>query len=333
MIRKLLYKTKKKYFWPKAIGLCYHRVEDYLLDPSNITVSEENFISHLEWLKYNVNIIKPDDFKTALLDRKHLPDRSVILTFDDGYDSYKRLAKILDSYNISAIFFISNPDNINIPFYWDILTEELLKPKIISDDKYLLIQEILDRIKFAATIEKNISQTQFSKIKSWKVSDQNLNNRTLAYLKISNYIQTRTKNEIDIILKTINKIDSTNGIRKILFDAPLFKKHKIGGHTLNHYNLSQLDKEQQRVEIIDNKIFLEKKFSTEVNYFAYPYGDRHHYNENTVDIVQRSFDISFSNFQGLIHKGSNRHELPRFLVRDWDSKTFGYKIKNFFKSH
>ncbi len=333
MIKTFFYKTKKKYLWPKVLSLCYHRVKDYLFDPSNITVCKKNFILHLKWLKNNTNILNPDDFKEALLKKNHLPDRSVILTFDDGYDSYEDLIKILNLYGVPAIFFLSTPRFFRIPFYWDILTEELLKPNIITDENYILFEKIFSKINFNKKIEKNLTKNQIQKTKIWKTSDSYINNRTEAYGEISNYLQSMSKNKVDNVLRLIKKVNTNENKRKKLFKIKFLNEHQIGGHTSNHYNLSNLNFDQQKNEIIDNKIFLEKQFSTKIDFFAYPYGQRPFYNKNTVEIVKSFFQVSFSNFRGLIHKDSNRYELPRFLVRDWNLKTFEKNINHYFKSY
>ena len=68
----------------------------------------------------------------------------------------------------------------------------------------------------------------------------------------------------------------------------------------------------------------------EVEIFAYPFGGRIHYNDNTLEIVKKNFNFAFSNFEGLVYKDSNIYELPRFLVRDWKIDKFIKKIKGFF---
>ena len=59
------------------------------------------------------------------------------------------------------------------------------------------------------------------------------------------------------------------------------------------------------------------------------FGNRYHYNDNTLEIVKKNFNFAFSNFEGLVHKDSNIYELPRFLVRDWDIDKFILKFKSF----
>ena len=115
-----------------------------------------------------------------------------------------------------------------------------------------------------------------------------------------------------------------------LKEKHLTEHHKIGFHTINHFNLSKLRYNDQRKEIELGKKDLDSIIGKKVEIFAYPFGGRIHYNEITLEIVRRNFNFAFSNFEGLVYEDSNIYELPRFLVRDWEIDKFIKKIKGFF---
>ncbi len=48
----------------------------------------------------------------------------------------------------------------------------------------------------------------------------------------------------------------------------------IGAHTVNHFNLRQLEPSRVRQEILDSKLVLEAKIGCPVDHFAYPFGSR-----------------------------------------------------------
>ena len=71
-MRGFLYKIRKA-LWPKLVILCYHRIENYTSDPVKITVSKNNFLKQIDFLKEFANIINPDQFE-SLKKRKNLPN-------------------------------------------------------------------------------------------------------------------------------------------------------------------------------------------------------------------------------------------------------------------
>ena len=70
-MRNFIYKTRKA-LWPKLIILCYHRIENYTSDPVKITVSKENFLKQINFLKEFAKIISPNQLFESLKNRKNL---------------------------------------------------------------------------------------------------------------------------------------------------------------------------------------------------------------------------------------------------------------------
>jgi peptidoglycan/xylan/chitin deacetylase (PgdA/CDA1 family) len=59
----------------------------------------------------------------------------------------------------------------------------------------------------------------------------------------------------------------------------------IGAHTLNHYNLRNLTKEQAFYEIMESKKILETKLNIKVKHFSYPFGE---FGSREIDLVKQS---------------------------------------------
>ena len=75
---------------------------------NNLCVSAEQFDSEMEWLHsegyYTLNV---DEYCDALLSGATLPEKSVMITFDDGYvDNYTAGWPILKKYGFVGVFFI-----------------------------------------------------------------------------------------------------------------------------------------------------------------------------------------------------------------------------------
>lgn len=86
--------------------LLYHRIDHSGL--STATTPEE-FIQHLQWLhERGWRTLSADAFTALLRNRKPLPARSFVITFDDGYESLASAAfPILQQFGYSAICFLS----------------------------------------------------------------------------------------------------------------------------------------------------------------------------------------------------------------------------------
>jgi biofilm PGA synthesis lipoprotein PgaB len=87
------------------IALAYHNVEDHDPDQSFVGVSSEKLVAQLSWLQRNgYTAVTVDDLLAARDGRKALPDKAVLLTFDDGYESfYTRVLPILKAFRFPAV--------------------------------------------------------------------------------------------------------------------------------------------------------------------------------------------------------------------------------------
>ena len=98
----------------KIFVLCYHRFKKrsindekrkkwgdiYYLEPTM-------FEKHIKFLKKNYNIISMKEFIDFLNNRLELPDRSVLITIDDGYKSiYKKAYPIIKKYRVPVTLFL-----------------------------------------------------------------------------------------------------------------------------------------------------------------------------------------------------------------------------------
>ncbi len=327
-MRNFIYRAKKA-LWPKLVILCYHRIENYTSDPVKITVSKKNFLEQINFLKKFAKIITPDQLFESLKSRKNLPARSVLLTFDDGYSSYDQTMDLLRKECISAIFFISLRKD---KYWWDILSKILFENQHVEKSNYIKINNLLTEIGCNFKIEESINSNLMDLLREWSITDKIFPfNRNKAFYFLAKEIENIDHYKKSRMLDTVTSLSNEKRNFSYLSNKKLINFHKIGYHTINHYNLSKLSYDNQRVEIEMGKKELESIINREVKIFAYPFGNRYHYNADTLEIVKRNFNFAFSNFEGLVHKDSNIYEMPRFLVRDWDLDNFILNIKRFFR--
>jgi len=87
------------------LTLCYHDVEDEYPNQDFLSVRSDHLVEQLAWLHENgYQAVSIDQILDAHDGRKPLPDRSVLLTFDDGYRNFHtRVLPILKAWNWPAV--------------------------------------------------------------------------------------------------------------------------------------------------------------------------------------------------------------------------------------
>jgi len=91
--------------------LCYHSVTDgaeaVQPDPHKQHIPLHLFLQHLDYLKKKHNVVSLPEFQKAKRENRVLPDYSVVLTFDDGFeDFYKVVAPHLGRRKLPATVFV-----------------------------------------------------------------------------------------------------------------------------------------------------------------------------------------------------------------------------------
>jgi peptidoglycan/xylan/chitin deacetylase (PgdA/CDA1 family) len=76
--------------------LCYHSVTEHeppiLNDPHKLHIPLALFRQHLDHLKRFYHVVSLDEFLTATREQRELPDKSVVLTFEDGVRNFLTVA-------------------------------------------------------------------------------------------------------------------------------------------------------------------------------------------------------------------------------------------------
>jgi peptidoglycan/xylan/chitin deacetylase (PgdA/CDA1 family) len=106
--------------------LCYHRFGNNVNDSMMIKTSE--FAKQLAWLKTNnYSVISLDSAVKYLTGQiKTIPDKSVVITVDDGHKSiYYEMAPLIKQYRVPVTLFIypSTISNANYSLTWEQLRE------------------------------------------------------------------------------------------------------------------------------------------------------------------------------------------------------------------
>lgn len=148
--------------------LMYHDIKDTPINGFDVSVKD--FTEQLDWLAasgyYSLSM---EEFLDYVNTKRPFPEKSILITFDDGYEGiYKYAAPELTKRNMHATFFIFKDGiNLNLPGY-PYITDNQLKelvenplfaiqshtithPDLSSNTKSKIQQEIRDSKKFIET--------------------------------------------------------------------------------------------------------------------------------------------------------------------------------------
>ena len=88
----------------KPVILTYHSISD---GTSPLEIAPALFAEQMEWLKANTRVAPLLEVVTALKERVPLPERTVALTFDDGFlDFHTEAAPVLLRLGLPATVFL-----------------------------------------------------------------------------------------------------------------------------------------------------------------------------------------------------------------------------------
>jgi peptidoglycan/xylan/chitin deacetylase (PgdA/CDA1 family) len=108
---------------------------------------------------------------------------------------------------------------------------------------------------------------------------------------------------------------------------------EIGAHTVTHSLLAAASTARQRDEIQQSKDELERVLQRPATSFAYPFGKRGDYTEETVDLVRASgFCAACSNFPGVVTRDTDMYQLPRMFMGNWSGNEFAAQLNAWFEN-
>jgi peptidoglycan/xylan/chitin deacetylase (PgdA/CDA1 family) len=295
--------------------------------------SPANFEKHLRIIQEHYHPLSLTQLGRGI-QNNNLPRNSVVITFDDGYaDNLWNAAPLLEKYEIPATIFVTSGFiDQPIEMFSDILEHILLGldklPKTLQIEvKGKIIKWDLDN--------PNLRSVTWNIQSSWDPSARHRCYREIHQLMRSLEPEERQNilsqlflwSDCTDIYRTERRIMSSEELRKISKSGLI----EIGAHTISHPMLAKQSFPLQQQEIFGSKKQLEKILGNEINSFAYPYGGPDAIDLHTISYVKGAgYCRACDNVSGTINSKSDPFALPRFLIRDWDSKMFYQQLKNAF---
>jgi len=246
----------------RPLVVTYHGLYDGPFQNNDLPktfIHVKNFTEQLREIKRRYTIIDPEQFKEAIQGRRSLSPNSALITFDDGYESFFRLAvPVLERLGIKPIVFITTRFAENaIPFWYDWVwlffqtadqnqIAAFLKVFQLAScpkNRDIMVSRILERMKHMTPSERDGILTEIGRIRFPEVFAADPR-AFMFYSMQPEQIRTLSKNGFC-----------------------------FGGHTHTHTILTALGYEAAREEIKINRKKLEAITDRPCDMFAYPNGD------------------------------------------------------------
>jgi peptidoglycan/xylan/chitin deacetylase (PgdA/CDA1 family) len=313
---------------PGALILLYHRVVMLNSDPQLLCVDPRHFEQQLDVLKRDYQPLSLIELAEAV-SQNHIPDRAVVVTFDDGYLDNLEFAKpLLAKYEIPATVFVTARGSNNPrEFWWDELEKLLLHAETLPPWLELTIDHQQHHWQLGEALSPARSQPE------WNVLDEAAAlPRQGLYLFLSSLLRPLDEFQRNALLDELSEwsgISRTarmthrcmddDQLRNLVHDGLI----DVGAHTITHPVLAFRSLEEQRAEIVGSRRRLEEILNQEVMTFSYPYGTYRDYSDETVSMVRENgFLAACANVgrrprpQCIVNANTNLHTLPRLIVAD-----------------
>lgn len=261
--------------------LTYHRVEDLsdhpALYPGLISSTPRDFANQMDFLANNYNVISIETLLNLLHKQAHLPERSILITFDDAYCSFADHAwPILKRKKLPVTLFIPTayPNHPERMFWWDRL--------------YIAIN----------TLNKNTSLV--TPAGTFLVADKE--NRGNAFIKLKNYVKDLPHIEamtlVDQICKQATPIQpfqtvlNWDDLRQLAREGVT-----LGAHTQTHPLMNRITIQESVNEAVGSLKDLQREIGSVLPVFAYPSGG--FTRQVSTALQQNGFSLAFTTIRGL----------------------------------
>ena len=309
----------------------YHYVRDLKNSryPNIKGLDIDKFKRQIKYFKENYNFIRMEDlieyYKSP--NKKSLPDKSILLTFDDGYkDHYTYVLPVLLENNIQGSFYIPTK------CFQDKKVLDVNKIHFILESCIGKEEKILTEIKEYLEINKDsrISLLYNEYFREYAIASR-FDKKEIIFIKRMLQVvlpEDYREKLVDLLFKKYvcligDKIISERAFWEELYLTPdqirLMEKlgMHIGFHSHNHVWLNSLSKEEQESQIKSSiNYFKEIGINTKKMTISYPYGG---YNEDTIELMKKyKISLGFTTEVKKVDlKISDCLKLPRMDTNDF----------------
>lgn len=277
------------------------------------------FKEQIRYLKRGYHFITMEMLIEAIENKSSLPNKSVLLTFDDAYaDHFEYVFPFLDKLKIQGSFFppvkaVTEHTVLDVNKIHFILASEMNKAKIIDEIKVELKKHYnqYNLKSFSFYFDKLAHKSQYDTAEVIFI-------KRLLQVELPENPRKRITNSL---------FEKMVGISEESFSRELYMNFEqlkcmnrnnmhIGSHGNDHYWLGSLSKEKQKIEIEKSLAFL-SQIGCDLNQWTmcYPYGN---YNDLTIELLKElkcklalTTEVDIANIEL-----NNKFKLPRLDTND-----------------
>ncbi len=322
----------------RVLILMYHRVIELDADPYGLCVSPDHFEDHLQVLHRTATPLSLSELVRKLRGGQ-LPERGVVVTFDDGYLDNLQVAKpLLEKHEVPATVFVtSGAVPMRREFWWDELDRLLLRPgRLPGTFSFSWSGSVrIWQLGAGSLYSENESHNRV-----WNVhqAPESLAPRQRFFQEIQRFTYELTTVEKHALLDQLAAWSGADASvrtdRGTLTPAELGELARgplieIGAHTVSHPSLRALLLDEQYMEMHESKSRLEEIVGRPVSGIAFPHGE---YTPDTlIGVSEAGFEFACTVRAEPVGKDTDRQQLPRFKVEDWDAEQFVRKLDTWFR--
>ena len=289
--------------------LVYHRVNDEgdRLFPAMPTAQ---FARQMEYLSAHCSLCSLDE-AVARLARNDLPDKAVVVTFDDGYhDNFLHAFPIMRRYSIPATIFLATGAIGSGKMIWhDRVFQAFRMTKVAALEG---LPGIENNIAVGTLDERLTAQARVLQL-LWELPDEERFDRI---------------NRLEQCL-AIDNDDPPAGLMLEWNEVSAMVESGIsfGSHTISHPMLSKLPERRLREEIEQSKRIIENKIKGPITGFAYPVGRKQDFNDRVKAVVREAgYQCALTTVFGVNEAGQDLFELRRGTPWERDIASFAARL-------
>jgi peptidoglycan/xylan/chitin deacetylase (PgdA/CDA1 family) len=279
----------------------YHRIiaggpKENRVRPSDSVFTWE-FEQQIEYLVRHYHVATGEEVRLFLTEERSLPDNSVFVTFDDGYENnFIEAFPILRRYGATAAFFLTTGliGKTEASLWFDKLD------RIFSQHNLGLLLNLFKEVGLPGGIQ----------------------NKTMVRGWIKGLTQPQRDTAIEAFVKRLGADENGangRGVTNLMTWDQVREMANggmtIGSHTVSHQILASATSEQVAEELVSSRLKIEKETDRPCWCFAYPNGESRDFRVSDKTALQLAgYTCAFTQIPGFITAKTDRYALPRIPI-------------------